>query len=38
VTTVLAMSFDLAENEHLHVRVRPEEVDSADTDAEEGSR
>jgi glycosyltransferase involved in cell wall biosynthesis len=37
VTTVLAMSFDLAENEHLHVRVDPSEVEAA-TDSEEGSR
>jgi glycosyltransferase involved in cell wall biosynthesis len=49
VTTVLAMSFDLAENEHLHLQVEPAEVESeaveaveqsaAETgDAEEGSR
>jgi hypothetical protein len=38
VTTVLAMSFDLAENEHLHVRVDPKDVETGESDSEEGSR
>ena len=37
VTTVLAMSFDLTENEHLHVRVRPEDVEATESDASESA-
>jgi len=36
VTTVLAMSFDLAENEHLHLQVEPAEVEQTGGEPADG--